>query len=291
MGLKPPDSWGKLNILCFGDRCVPKIRKWRSLLVQIEVTALFPQEFQNITIEALSVAKQVNSKMTKTIIGKLATKISGAIVCGGLISLGITTSAQALTAGISDFTGGYEQESPVTNGFRFRATEDLNVTALGVFDVGGDGFGTNIIDVGLWDDSGNPLGDVDVPGGTDAPILDGFRYQPLASSINLTAGNFYRVAAYSVDEQSHIASATPTTLNGIDSVQGVSNFSPNFSSPLYFATGDGQIRAGGNILFEDAVPVPFELSPNLGIIILGGIWGVSRLRKKISEHQSTHQHR
>ncbi|ELS03704.1 hypothetical protein Xen7305DRAFT_00034280 [Xenococcus sp. PCC 7305] len=231
-------------------------------------------------MEDLSGAKRVIDKMTKTIIGKLAAKISGVIVCGGLISLGITTSAQALTAGISDFTGVSQSNSFATDGFRFRAIQDLNVTALGVFDIDNDGLNATTVDVGLWDDSGTLLGSVAVSGGTNAPILNGFRYQNLGSSINLTSGNFYRVAADMTDISGLNSRnfVTASTLNGIDSVEIA--FGPGDLSFPANHFGGGFANLGGNILFEDAVPVPFELSPNLGIIILGGIWGVSRLRKK-----------
>ena len=39
---------------------------------------------------------------------------------------------------------------------------------------------------------------------------------------------------------------------------------------------------GGEVAFEEgaSVPVPFEVSPTLGLLTIGGIWGVSRLRKK-----------
>lgn len=58
---------------------------------------------------------------------------------------------------------------------------------------------------------------------------------------------------------------------------------------LINANGAGfEIVEGGNFGFPCCtftaapVPVPFEVSPTLGFLIVGGIWGVSRLRKKIA---------
>lgn len=219
--------------------------------------------------------------MTRAKIGKLVTKISRLLVFSGLISWGITTSAQALTAGISDFTGGSDSISSSTHGFRFQATQNLNVTALGVFDIDSDGINATTVDVGLWDDSGILLRQVAVPGGISAPIQDGFRYQTLGTSINLTPGDFYRVAADLSDISGTNSKnfANASILNGIDSVQ-IAFGSGGFSFPAN-NFGDGFANLGGNILFTEATPVPFELSPNLAIFILGGIWGFSRLRKRI----------
>jgi len=58
-----------------------------------------------------------------------------------------------------------------------------------------------------------------------------------------------------------------------------------------------ELIAGGNIGFPcctltataDPVAVPFDTSPTLGILILGGIWGVSRLRKRMIARQLASQ--
>ena len=52
----------------------------------------------------------------------------------------------------------------------------------------------------------------------------------------------------------------------------------------FFTSGD----LGDPAIFEDnsvtftpaSVPVPFEVSPTLGLLAVGGIWSISRLRKK-----------
>ncbi|VEP18536.1 conserved hypothetical protein [Hyella patelloides LEGE 07179] len=153
------------------------------------------------------------------------------------------------------------------------------MTALGVYDVGEDGLflesGRTGVDVGLWDNSGTLLGQVLVSGGTTAPILDGFRYENLGASIDLTTGSFYRVAADMRD------------INGLDLLSGANPISPNrinptqtyfqssFSFPTRTRDNPGQVALGGNILFDNAASasVPFEFSPTLGLLLVGGLFG------------------
>ena len=66
------------------------------------------------------------------------------------------------------------------------------------------------------------------------------------------------------------------------------------NTPLVFVSGD--ILVGDADLIGDAIPndevffldnitvsaVPFEFSPTLGLLAVGGIWGMSRLRKKVT---------
>lgn len=45
--------------------------------------------------------------------------------------------------------------------------------------------------------------------------------------------------------------------------------------------GDPAIRLEAPVTFApESVPVPFEVSPTLGLLAVGGIWGIFRLRKK-----------
>ena len=210
-----------------------------------------------------------------------------------LISLGLANSAQALSTGISNFTGGNQnsfRNTRVSRGFRFQATEDLNITSLGVYDINGDGLtlssGKTGVDVGLWNDSGTLLGQVSVLGGTSAPVLNSFRYADLSNSISLTTGSFYRVAADMSDIAgvNYIDSAIPTTLNGIDSITEVRNNdnNGNFTFPTTLQSV-GEANLGGNILFEDntnITSVPFEFSPTLGLLLVGGLFGGSKVYRR-----------
>ena len=162
---------------------------------------------------------------------------------------------------------------------------------MGVYDIDGDGLtlsssgnASGGVNVGLWDDTGTGLGQVVVPGGTDAPILDGFRYENLATSIELTSGEFYRVAVHmgDISGTDHVDSAVPDTVNGIDSIQlafRTTSTTLRFPSRL---REQNEAFLGGNILFEDATAtsVPFEFSPTLGLLLVGGLFGGSKLCRR-----------
>ncbi len=95
--------------------------------------------------------------------------------------------------GGSSFPDGSTSES---RGYRFRPEVDIIVTGLGLFDVYDDGIpGANGYNVRLWDDSGSQIAIANVPSGTGAPLVDGFRTVPLASTVNLAAGTIYTVSA------------------------------------------------------------------------------------------------
>lgn len=56
-------------------------------------------------------------------------------------------------------------------------------------------------------------------------------------------------------------------------------------STLAFQPGDSQFDRFGmdNVVYaSSSASVPFEFSPTLGLFAVGGVWGVSRLRKKIA---------
>ena len=70
------------------------------------------------------------------------------------------------------------------------------VNYLGYYDNGGDGLANSHV-VSLWDNSaGNTLlATVTVPAGTAAPLVDGFRWVQLSSTVNLTYNNWYIIDA------------------------------------------------------------------------------------------------
>jgi hypothetical protein len=226
-------------------------------------------------------------------IAHLTSQIAGKILFGGLISLvslGTANSAQAaLTTGVSSFTGGSPIFNSATRGFRFQATQNLTVTALGVFDIDSDGLTIPLsktgVDVGLWNDSGTLLAQVSVPGGTTASILDGFRYANLTTSINLTSNSFYRVGADMSDisdDPDTIANATAGTLNGIGSVQSARNsITDGLAFPGDLVGEPGEVQLGGNILFDNSsTSVPFEFSPTLGFLLVGGLFASLKVYRR-----------
>lgn len=203
---------------------------------------------------------------------------SAALLAGSSFS----QAEAALLSGIESFSGGVPSFSNVTRGFRFRATEDATVTALGVYDIDADGLTAPTgVRVGLWDDVGTLLGQVTVQGGTASPLQDGFRYENLASGIDLTSGSFYRVGAALVDiidEPDLIVAAVPTTVNKIDSIQETfssNDFSFNFPEQLQIAD---QAMLAGNVFFGEVASTP-EPGTLLGLLAVGSMGALARKRK------------
>ena len=230
-------------------------------------------------------------------IKQFAGKMGRVAFVSSLLSFGVASSAQAiLTTGISSFTGVTSSfDSNWTRGFRFQATQDLTVTALGVYDIDLDGLTLNGaitgVDVGLWSDSGTLLGQVLVPGGTTAPILDGFRYENLSSNIDLTTGSFYRVAADMSDITvssggDYVDGATPSAVNGITPIQSyVDRSSGGLDFPQSTEDLPGEVQLGGNIIFDDgSASVPFEFSPAMGLLVVVSCIVAVRVKRLLIKH-------
>jgi hypothetical protein len=146
--------------------------------------------------------------------------------------------------------------------------------------------------VGLWDDGGTLLGNVTVPSGTTAPLVNDFRYANLGSSVNLTANSFYRIGVFyetpNPTEGFFIAENLGTQWNStvIANVQEYYNTStttlsfPNTSSDSNEAfigpnfSGTASSSGGGSVSV-----VPFEFSTTPGLIVMGGIFGIKYLIK------------
>ena len=76
----------------------------------------------------------------------------------------------------------------------------------------------------------------------------------------------------------YIENAVPDTVNGIDSIQeafGIDSFL--FPSTLQ---DSNQAQLGGNILFEDSVPVPFEVDATLGLLLVGGLFAGNKMYRR-----------
>ncbi|MDX1684026.1 MAG: DUF4082 domain-containing protein, partial [Saprospiraceae bacterium] len=103
---------------------------------------------------------------------------------------------QAQDPGVENLTGcGGFLNNDWSLGWAFTPTEDIEVTALGVYDFSNNGLNSDH-PVGLYDGATQALlASTTVPAGTGATLISGFRYVDLASPVVLTAGNTYVVAA------------------------------------------------------------------------------------------------
>lgn len=205
----------------------------------------------------------------------------GVLACCLLLGAG---EAGAASFGIESITSsGNETSSSNARGYRFRAESALEVTALGLYDVNGDGTGlTGGYDVHLWTDGGVLLSSVRVQGGTLSPIQNGFRFESIAS-VFLTAGSIYRVSVDFGDDSgspeflfnpaSMTTNAAFTILQSTGTATaGLTDFGLQGANDT-FPTSPNAAVVGGNIMFN-VVP-----EPGTGPLLLVGLALLARRRR------------
>lgn len=138
-------------------------------------------------------------------------KVVGCMSCVCILSVSLSVGQELL------FTspGGSERSDAdgVTIGIRFTVGDsNLIVSALGVWDKGGDGL-LSAHDVGLYTDAGSLITNATVPSGTMAALTNGvFRIVELGGTVTLTAGAQYRVGSLQAGSEPFFeGSATLTT--------------------------------------------------------------------------------
>jgi hypothetical protein len=104
-----------------------------------------------------------------------------------------------------------------TVGWSFSLGTGVRVTDLGVFDGNFNDFGNGTGDgldasyvVTIWTSTGAEVAQAEVPSGSSAPYLDGFRYVSLSSPVSLLPGNYVIGAYYGVDQnEAYAAEVNP----------------------------------------------------------------------------------
>lgn len=212
---------------------------------------------------------------------------SASLVILSLIACTKECRADFVFNGISQSGGNlyYIGTSPYMMGYRFTVgSSQLAVTSLGMFD---SVFSTNqqglfeSHQVGLWNSSGTLLASVTVGAGTTVPLTNAFRYVQLASSVLLTPGQSYTIAAaFTTSYASNTNADLTRGLTGSEATSAISSL-VSFNAGVYGAFGFGL----PNTDFSDAlvaanaqfsvVPVPS------GVILAGlGIAGVALCKRK-----------
>ena len=82
-----------------------------------------------------------------------------------------------------------------TAGWRFTVDAPLLVTHLGLYDWHADGFQSSY-PIGIWNQDGTLLNSAIMPGGIDAPILNGFRYVDADPELILLPGETYTIGYF-----------------------------------------------------------------------------------------------
>ncbi len=136
-------------------------------------------------------------------------------------------------------------------------TNDIQVTALGFYDNGGDGLAASHA-VGLYGIGGNQITNVTVPSGTAASFSNGYRYVTLSTPITLYGGGRYALNAVNLGDVSGDAAAGNFTPHW-----NVGQFTDSYASgstlPTTFNPGGltGAVRYAPNALF-DVIPVTWH---------------------------------
>lgn len=112
-------------------------------------------------------------------------------------AFGQTTAGSMLYTPNSNLSSGAQNTFAGTVGGVFLTTYSYwpNVNWLGYYDKDGDGLVNSHV-VSLWDASSSSLiATATVPAGTIAPLINGYRWTPLASTVGLTYGSWYVIGA------------------------------------------------------------------------------------------------
>lgn len=200
---------------------------------------------------------------------------------GCLLLLG-AADASAASFGIETVTSVNSAASSNARGYRFRAEANLEVTALAMYDVGGDGLGVvDGYDVHLWTDAGSLLASVRLQPGTASTLQNGFRFESIAS-VFLTSGSIYRLSVDLGDDAAgseflYNPSAMTTNANFTilqtsgTAAAGLTDFGlqgPNDAFP----TSANVAPVGPNMLFN-VVP-----EPGTGLLLAMGLAVLARRR-------------
>jgi hypothetical protein len=112
-------------------------------------------------------------------------------------ALAQTTNNSVLFAPNANLATGAQNSFVGTVGGIFLTTYSYypQVNYLGYYDQGGDGLANSHL-VTLWDNSTQTaIASATVPAGTAAPLIDGYRWVSLASTVQLNYGSYYVIGA------------------------------------------------------------------------------------------------
>ena len=118
----------------------------------------------------------------------------------------------------------------------------------------------------------------------DDLILSNLSNNNDSNQITVTGSSFYTVIS---------SDSTGASLEAINAINGAGSFSPAFSITstslldsgdylAFFNQGIIPSFSQGSLPLSNTAAVPFEFSPSLGFLVVGGMWAISRLRKRIA---------
>lgn len=174
-----------------------------------------------------------------------------------------------------------------TTGSIFTLNSNAQVNSLGVYDVNEDGL-LSSFDVNIWNSNTQALlGSVTVPGGADAPLVDGWRWADLASPVTLTAGQEYIIGTFYPNVSSEGfyfdedlgVDWTSTLISSVDERLARGGSGTVFPS----LTGNSnQAYLGPNFSTEaiESSSVPFDFSATPGLLAIGVFWSYKKMSNR-----------
>jgi hypothetical protein len=144
-------------------------------------------------------------------------------------------------------------------GMDFVVNQTIEVTALGVFDSGGDGL-TGPLTVQLWDrnDTSSPLGEIVFPAGTPGTLLGGIRFMNLSTPLLLWPGFDGAIVAYGFngDDENYNSNGGDSLVATNDGGGALSFFGWRYANDTSFPniTGPDPDRFGAGTFRYRVVP-------------------------------------
>jgi hypothetical protein len=187
------------------------------------------------------------------------------------LALASIASAAPLSAAIVEPTSlsptGRRSDGPYMIGYDFTVgASNITLNTLGAEDItnsGAAGYGDGTFaasQVGIWNAAGTLLGSVNIKANTGSPIINGFRYERLASPITLLAGQTYTIGAQKgggVDYFSDGGSTANYAASlGASGLVARFNGSVTFAKPVSAGGLDGGRWSGGNATLVDTSYAP-----------------------------------
>ena len=195
------------------------------------------------------------------------------LAAAGLVAT--PASAQNAPAYAIAGSGFFGNDSSVTVGFIFTATQNVALTALGFHDQQLNGL-ANAHDIGLFSTSGTLLASATVAAGTAAPLIGEYRYVDLASAFTLLAGTSYVLAAHTFGADGYrYGGAATLSLDPrltVPAGAGVHQYGTglNFPNTVYY-----DFYATPNMLLAAAVP-----EPGTWALMIAGLAAVTSIARR-----------
>lgn len=166
---------------------------------------------------------------------------------------------------------------PQTLGFAFTTSQAFTISALGIYDFGGDGLNDSH-EVGLFSSSGDLLLSTVMQAGTSAALVDGFRYNTV-SPYALAAGSYRIGALYTSGRDRLFFETNPNIVTSItgftyDGARNGLNI-PTLTDPTRRGGGTGGYL-GPNLLVSPLAAVPEPSAWALLILGFGATGGAMR---------------